>query len=208
MPGVCSLADVSAQGRHEGGKNMTGRNRWSLAAGVALLATALAWPVSARAPQEPNPTLVLETSKGTIEIELLQADAPRSVEFIVGLVNKHFYRGLRFHRAERTLVQVGDPTTRDVSRKAWWGRTSASPGIGVAEIQRRLIHVRGTVALAHGGDASRASSQFYIMKEASPSLNGKYTIIGRVRVGMPVVDTLAVADILKLATIKKAGQTE
>jgi cyclophilin family peptidyl-prolyl cis-trans isomerase len=46
------------------------------------------------------------------------------------------------------------------------------------------------------------------MKEASPSLNGKYTIIGRVRVGMPVVDTLAVADILKLATIKKAGQTE
>ena len=89
-----------------------------------------------------------------------------------------------------------------MTRKAWWGRTSATPGVGVAEIKRNLIHVRGTVALAHSGDPARASSQFYIMKETNSSLNGKYTIIGRVRDGMPVVDTIQVGDILKQASIK------
>lgn len=151
-----------------------------------------------------SPTLVLDTVKGVIEIELLRGDAPKSVDYIVALVQKNFYRGLRFHRAERGLVQVGDATSRDVSKQAWWGRNVHTPTIGVAEISKKLIHVRGTVGLAYaaGGNPEFANSQFYIMKEASPSLNGKYTIIGRVRVGMPVVDTLKVGDVLKQATIK------
>lgn len=153
-----------------------------------------------------NPTLVLDTAKGVIEIELFRGDAPRSVDYIVALVQKNFYRGLRFHRVEAALVQVGDAVSRDVTRKEWWGRTPSSlPPIGVAEISKRQIHVRGTVGLAHSGDATRANSQFYIMKQASPSLNGKYAIIGRVRAGMPVVDTLQVADVLKQATIKEAA---
>lgn len=152
-----------------------------------------------------NPTLVLDTAKGVIEIELLRGDAPQSVDYIVALVEKNFYRGLRFHRAERGLVQVGDSASRDVSKKEWWGRSAPTSTIGVAEISKKLIHVRGMVGLAHTGNPQLAGSQFYIMKEASPSLNGKYTIIGRVRVGMPVVDTLKFADVLKQATIKAAA---
>ena len=154
-----------------------------------------------------NPTLVLDTAKGTIEIELLHGDAPKSVDYIVDLVKKNFYRGQRFHRAERSLVQVGDITSRDVTKKAWWGRNMHSPTIGVAEISKKLIHVRGSVGLAYatGGTPASANSQFYILKETSPSLNGKYAIIGRVRAGMPTVDTIQIGDVIKNATLKEAA---
>jgi len=171
----------------------------------------LAWPApmteAAPAVQTAgNPTLVLDTAKGTIEIELFRGEAPKSVAYIIDLVEKNFYRGLRFHRVERSLVQVGDSASRDVSKKEWWGRSVHSPTIGVAEISKKQLHVRGAVGLAYaaGGTPAGANSQFYILKEAAPSLNGKYTIIGRVRVGMPTVDTLQVADVLKQATIKEA----
>ena len=152
-----------------------------------------------------NPTLVLDTAKGTIEIELLRGDAPKSVDYIADLVRKGHYRGQRFHRSESALVQVGDITSRDVTKKAWWGRNMHTPTIGVAEISKNLIHVRGIVGLAHAGNAAMANSQFYIMKQSSPSLNGKYTIIGRVRVGMPTVDTIQIGDVIKNATIKEAA---
>lgn len=177
---------------------------------IALAGSALVFAMRAPRPdREPapqaggNPTLVLDTAKGVIEIELLRSDAPKSVAYIIDLVEKNFYRGLRFHRAEPGLVQIGDAASRDVSKKAWWGRSMHTPTIGAAEISKKLIHVRGTVGLAHSGNATLANSQFYILKDASPSLNGKYTIIGRVRAGMPVVDTLRIADVVKNATIKE-----
>lgn len=186
---------------------MTQRRILNLMVAVALAGAAMAWPVAGQAPPAPNPILVLDTAKGAIEIELMRGEAPKSVDYIVALVEKNFYRGLRFHRAERSLVQVGDTQSRDVSKKAYWGRNVHTPTVGVAEISKKLIHVRGSVGLAYaqGGTPAGANSQFYIMKEASPSLNGKYAIIGRVRAGMPVVDTLAVGDILKQATIKAAA---
>jgi peptidyl-prolyl cis-trans isomerase B (cyclophilin B) len=149
-----------------------------------------------------NPVLVLETSRGTIQIELLRQDAPKTVEYITALVKKNFYRGLRFHRAERTLVQIGDPNSRNVMRRNIWGQTGATPTVGVLETSKRATHVRGAVGLAHAGSAKNASSQFYIMKAASPSLDGDYTVFGRVTAGMAVVDAIKIEDILKLATIK------
>lgn len=149
-----------------------------------------------------NPVLVLDTSKGTIEIELLRQAAPKTVEYIIGLVNRNFYRGLRFHRAERTLVQIGDPNSRNVTRRNIWGQTGTTPTVGVLEAARGVSHTRGAVGLAHSGNAEYASSQFYIMKVASPSLDGKYTVFGRVRSGMDVVDRIAFEDVLKLATVK------
>ena len=168
----------------------------------------LAWPgpgAGAATQAAGNPTLVLDTAKGTIEIELLRGDAPKSVDYIVDLVRKNFYRGLRFHRVEPSLVQVGDAVSRDVSKQAWWGRSGSTvPAIGVGEISKKLIHVRGIVGLAHSGNPAQAHSQFYIMKQSSTSLNGKYTIIGRVRVGMPTVDTIQIGDVIKNTTIKEA----
>jgi cyclophilin family peptidyl-prolyl cis-trans isomerase len=192
---------------------MTRRFAAGVMAVVAFVGSGLvlAWPPSTSETTPAfqaagNPMLVLDTAKGSIEIELLQGDAPKSVEYIVDLVKKGFYRGQRFHRSERSLVQIGDVQSRDVTRKAYWGRNVHTPTIGVAEISKKLIHVRGTVGLAYaaGGSPASANSQFYIMKESAPSLNGKYTIIGRVKVGMPTVDTIQVGDVLKNATIKEA----
>jgi len=152
----------------------------------------------------PAPVIVLDTVKGPIEIETFPEDAPKTVQHIVALVKKNFYNGLRFHRAEENfLVQVGDPQSRDMSREAWWGRGpgSGSP-IGVAEITKRR-HAPGTVAMAHVGDPKLADSQFYIVIQPRPGLDGKYTIFGRVTTGMEVVKKLKKADILKRASVKE-----
>ncbi len=149
-----------------------------------------------------NPVLVLDTARGAIEIELLRQEAPKTVEYIIGLVRKNFYRGLRFHRVERTLVQIGDPNSRNVQRRNLWGQTGTTPTVGVLETSKRASHTRGAVGLAHAGNAKFASSQFYIMKSASPGLDGDFTVFGRVTAGMAVVDALKFEDVLKLATIK------
>lgn len=152
-----------------------------------------------------GPILVIETPKGTFEIQLLPADAPRSVEHILALAKRNFYRGQRFHRVEPTLAQFGDPGSRDMSRIDYWGGGGSGQPIGIAEFSKRLTHVRGTVALAHSGNARSADSQLYIMKAASPSLNGKHVIVGRVTAGMPVVDRIVKTDRLINVTIKAAG---
>src|SRR5262245_57778382 len=86
---------------------------------VALAVFLLAGPsLAARQQRSPGagPTIVLETVKGTIEIETYPEEAPKTVATIVDLVKRGFYNGLRFHRAEPNfLIQVGDPKTRDMS---------------------------------------------------------------------------------------------
>ena len=153
----------------------------------------------------PAPVLLLDTVKGAIEIETFPEDAPKTVQHIVALVKKNFYNGLRFHRAEPNfLVQVGDPQSRDMSREAWWGRGPGSGNpIGVAEITKKRRHAPGTVAMAHVGDPKLADSQFYIIIQPRPGLDGKYTIFGRVTSGMDVVGKLKKADILKRASVKE-----
>ncbi len=183
----------------------TGRLRWMLGM-AALMALASmgahvqAEPEQAAAPG--NPVLVLETVKGTIEIELFPKEAPKTVEHVLGLVKKNFYRGQRFHRAEGSVVQIGDPASRNMTRKAWWGRTNEGPAVGVAEFSKRLTNTRGAVGMAHAGSAEYARTQFYILKRANPELDGKHAVFGRVISGMAVVDKLEVADMLKTATLK------
>lgn len=158
----------------------------------------------ATAPAAALPVMVIDTVKGAIQIRLFQTDAPKSVAHVIALVNKSFYRAQRFHRAEASLVQFGDPQSRDMTRIASWGTGSSYNPIGVAEISRRK-HVRGAVGLAHSGNATLADSQIYIMKAASPSLDGKHAVIGQVIAGMAVVDKIAKGDQIKLVTIAAAG---
>jgi peptidylprolyl isomerase len=178
--------------------------RIRLAAAV-VAALVLTSPTAAqRATAPPNPTLTIDTAKGAVEIRLLRNESPKSVEKILALVKRGFYRGQRIHRVERSLVQFGDPASRDVSRKDWWGRTSSGAAVGVAEFNK-YTHVRGAVALAHGGDPRYADSQIYIMKVASPSLNGKHVVIGMVTKGIEIVDKLVVADVLRNLTVTEAA---
>jgi cyclophilin family peptidyl-prolyl cis-trans isomerase len=150
----------------------------------------------------PPPTLVFETVKGTIEIQLDPANAPKSVAHVLELAKRSFYRGQRFHRVEAVLVQFGDPTTRDMTRANSWGFANSGDPVGVAEITPRMKNVRGAVGLAHAGNPQFADSQLYILKAASPSLDGKHAIIGHVTVGMAVVDKLEYADLIKNVTVK------
>ncbi len=150
----------------------------------------------------PAPVMVLETVKGTIEITFLPTEAPKSVDHIVALVKNYFYRGQRFHRSDASVVQFGDPRSRDMTYKAYWGTGGSGKAINAFEGSKTRKHVRGTVGLGHSGNAMSADSQLYIMKRASPSLDGQYAIIGQVTSGIAVVDKIEVADSIKNAYMK------
>ena len=153
-----------------------------------------------------GPVIVLETAKGTIEFETYPEEAPKTVAQIVGLVKKNFYNGLRFHRAEASLgaVQIGDPQSRNMLYREYWGRTGSGSPIGAAEITKKRRHVRGSVAMAYPGtDARAADSQFFIDTKAHPEWDGKYVVFGKVIKGIEVVDKIQVTDVLKKAYVKE-----
>ena len=151
-----------------------------------------------------GPIIVLETAKGTIEFETYPDEAPKTVARVLELAKKGFYNGHRFHRAEPNfLIQVGDPTSRDVSKESWWGRAGSGKPIGVAEISKKRRHGRGAVAMAHTGNPAQADSQFYILLQPRPGLDGKYTVFGRVISGMEVADKIKRGDVLKKVSVKE-----
>jgi len=186
------------------------------AAGAALAAQAAKAPAqkpaagaAATAADASGPVIVVETAKGVFEMQLYPDDAPKSVEHILRLVNKRFYNGQRIHRVEPSfVVQWGDPKSRDVSKRALWGQTagggSGTP-VGVAEISKKHLHVKGAVGMAHAGDPAQADSQIYIVLSDKPQLNGKYAVIGQVTSGMDVVLMLQVEDVVKKMSVKGAA---
>jgi cyclophilin family peptidyl-prolyl cis-trans isomerase len=150
-----------------------------------------------------GPVVVIETSKGTITIETYPSEAPKTVENFLKLVKASFYNRQHFHRAEPGMViQVGDPDSKDLKNKDTWGRTGNRQPIGVAEISKKLKHKRGTVGMAHSGDAAKADSQFYIAIGKKKIPDGKYAIFGQVTSGMEVVDKIEVGDTIKRMYVK------
>ena len=176
--------------------------RYTVAVIVAVLFAA--GPAAQQKSPGAGAIIVLETAKGSIEIETYPEEAPKTVARIVELVQKNFYTGLRFHRAEPNfLVQVGDPVTRDVSRQASWGRQSSGKPIGVSEVSKKRRHVVGAVSMAYPGtDRLLADSQFFIMRRAAPEYDGKYTVFGKVLKGQDVVAKIQRGDVLKRAYLK------
>ena len=173
---------------------------------VAALVLAL-WPVAAEQKSPgAGPVIVLETERGVIEFETYPDEAPKTVARVIELVKKGFYNGHRFHRAEpKFLIQIGDPQSRNVAMQEWWGRGSGTgKPIGVAEISKKRRHVRGAVAMAYpGNDPRAADAQFYILLNAKPELDGKYTVFGQVINGLPVVDKIRRSDVLRKASVRE-----
>jgi cyclophilin family peptidyl-prolyl cis-trans isomerase len=152
-----------------------------------------------------GPVIVVETVKGTFEFETYPNEAPKTVARIVELVNKRFYNGQRVHRVVPNFVmQLGDPATRDMTNEADWGRGGSGAPIGAAEITKSRTHVRGAVAMAHAGDATKADSQWYVTLSPQAALDGKYTVFGKVISGMDVVVKLQVTDRIIRATVREA----
>ena len=130
-------------------------------------------------------------------------ESPRTVEHVLNLVKKNFYNGLRFHRVEPGFViQVGDPNTRDFTKKDLWGTGGSGTPVGVAELSRKHLHVKGAVAMAHPGNAAKADAQFYVMLGARPSHDGKYVVFGKLIGGFDVPDKIRVGDVIKKMYVK------
>lgn len=170
---------------------------------VAVLAPAAFAQGSAKPTPAAGPIVVVETEKGTFEFETYPNEAPKTVARILELVRKRFYNGMRIHRVvPNFVIQVGDPASRDMTKKDSWGRGGSGTPIGAAEFSKVRTHVRGAVAMAHAGDAAKADSQFYVALSPQPRLDGSYTVFGKVTSGMDVVSKLVVGDRLIRATVK------
>jgi cyclophilin family peptidyl-prolyl cis-trans isomerase len=154
-----------------------------------------------------GPVLVVETVKGTIEIETYPNEAPKTVDHILALAKRNFYNGQRILRiVPNQLVQLGDPQTRDMTKQALWGRgfdAGSGHSIGVAEFSKKRLHKIGSVSMAHPGDAKEADSQMFISLSAQPKWNNQYTVFGQVISGMDAVRKLQVTDRIVRVTIRE-----
>jgi cyclophilin family peptidyl-prolyl cis-trans isomerase len=182
---------------------LTRAPRLALSLALIVLLSASAW-AQAPAPAAPaGPVVVVETSRGVFEFETFPAEAPKTVARILELVKTRFYNGMRIHRVvPGFVIQMGDPQTRDMTKKASWGTGGSGKPVGVAEISKTRLHVRGAVAMAHAGDPAKADSQFYVTLAATPRLNGQYTVFGRVISGMDVVEKTVAEDRIVRITVK------
>ncbi len=174
---------------------------------IGVMSLAAVFPAAAQGTAKPSagagPIVVVETEKGTFEFETYPNEAPKTVARILELVRKRFYNGHRVHRVEPGFViQVGDPASRDMAKVEAWGRGGSGTPIGAAEFSKARTHVRGAVAMAHAGDASKADSQFYVTLAPAHRLDGQYTVFGKVISGMDVVTKLVKGDRLIRATVK------
>lgn len=150
-----------------------------------------------------GPIVAIETEKGTFEFETYPNEAPKTVKHIVGLVQKRFYNGQRVHRVvPGFVIQMGDPQSRDMTKKAAWGTGGSGTKIGAAEFSKTRTHVLGAVAMAHAGNAAEADSQFYVTLAPTTRLDGQYTVFGKIISGMDVVQKIEVGDRIIRATVK------
>jgi peptidyl-prolyl cis-trans isomerase B (cyclophilin B) len=153
-----------------------------------------------------GPIVVMETERGTFEFETYPNDAPKTVAHILALVKKGFYNGQRVHRVvPNFVIQLGDPASRDMTKKAQWGTGGSGSPIGVAELSKRLKHAPGIVSMAHAGDPAKADSQFFVCLGTPSHLDGKHQIFGKVISGMDVVRKIQVEDRIVRATVKEAS---
>jgi cyclophilin family peptidyl-prolyl cis-trans isomerase len=132
---------------------------------------------------------VIETDKGTIELELLEADAPKAVENFRLLAEHGYYEGVTFHRIVKGfMIQGGDPTGSGSGGESAWGgefEDEINPQSGIY----RAGYRRGIVALANRGPNTNGS-QFFIM-HADYDLSPAYVIFARVTSGLETVDAIA-----------------
>ena len=131
---------------------------------------------------KPEDTLIIETSKGPVRVELRPDLAPKHVARIKELARKGFYDGVVFHRViDGFMAQTGDPT----------GTGTGGSGQKLAAEFNREPHTRGAVSMARAQSPDSADSQFFIVFDDARFLDGKYTLWGRVSQGMENVDKIA-----------------
>lgn len=144
---------------------------------------------------EQNPVATIEMNDGKIiKLELYPKIAPESVENFVELVNSGFYNGLTFHRTiPGFMAQGGDPLGNGTGGPDYsiYGEFSENG------FDNSLKHVRGVLSMARSSENNSAGSQFFIMVEDTPSLDGLYAAFGKVTEGMDVVDEIVNTEVIR-----------
>ncbi|HZO36463.1 MAG TPA: peptidylprolyl isomerase [Solirubrobacteraceae bacterium] len=129
-------------------------------------------------------TATLQTTEGTLSLELYDEDAPKTVANFKKLAGDGFYDGVIFHRIIKDfMIQGGDPT----------GTGSGGPGYQFDDEDNDHKIVRGVLAMANAGPNTNGSQFFIVTADACPWLDGKHTVFGRITSGMDVVDSMEAA---------------
>ena len=131
--------------------------------------------------------ITMENGK-TIELALDEKAAPKTVENFVKLVKSGFYNGLTFHRIiPGFMIQGGCPQGTGMGGPGWEikGEFKANGW------DNPIKHTRGVISMARAMDPDSAGSQFFIMHEDAPHLDGQYAAFGHVTAGIEVVDEIA-----------------
>ena len=124
----------------------------------------------------------LHTNHGAIDVELFDVDAPKTVENFRTLAGDGFYDGVVFHRViPDFMIQGGDPT----------GTGMGGPGYTFEDEFNDHKVERGALAMANAGPNTNGSQFFIVTAEATPWLDGKHTVFGRVTGGMDAVDAIS-----------------
>ena len=134
---------------------------------------------------------VLETSLGNITIEFRPDLAPETVKNFKKLASEGFYNGTTFHRViPGFMIQGGDPKSKESDRSL---HGTGGPGYTIKAEFSSEKHVRGVLSTASSAHRDSAGSQFVIMVASAPHLDNQYTIFGKVKEGMEVVDKIVAA---------------
>ena len=138
--------------------------------------------------------ILIETTKGNIELELFESDAPKTVANFVGLTKQGYYNGIIFHRISKGFViQGGDSTGTGSGGKSIYGK-EFDDELNPSTQSYKEGYKRGIVAMANRGPNTN-TSQFFIMLKDVP-MPKNYTIFGKVTKGMDVVDSIAAVEII------------
>ena len=158
---------------------------------LVLLVAALIFGGKAMAADLEN-TLYMDVPAGRVVIEMRPDLAPATVARIKELVRQGFYDGIVFHRViDGFMAQTGDPK----------GNGTGGSGHKLKAEFSTEKHVRGVVSMARASDPDSADSQFFIMFADAPSLDGKYTIWGKVTSGMEYIDQVKKGDAARNGTV-------
>ena len=153
----------------------------ALFAALVCAAPAIAQPLPANL--DKANAIVIDTTKGRIVIKLRTDIAPQHAERIKQLARDGYYNNVPFHRViEGFMAQTGDGQN--------FNGTGGSKYPNLKAEFSNVPYKRGIVGMARSSDPNSANSQFFIMFNDGPSLNGKYTVVGEVVSGMDVVDKL------------------
>jgi peptidyl-prolyl cis-trans isomerase B (cyclophilin B) len=126
-------------------------------------------------------TAKMNTSQGTITLELFDEDAPETVANFRKLASEHFYDGVIFHRVIRDfMIQGGCPQ----------GTGTGGPGYTFKDEINQHKVVRGALAMANAGPNTNGSQFFIVTTGSAPWLDGKHTVFGQVSDGMDTVDAI------------------